>query len=669
MIRATIRRLVPRATYHRGAARSTALLALVAFLGPLVAAGPAGAQPAFTEFALSDTALNSSASTDFWIASAAPADVDADGDLDLVVSGYFVVYATEEQEGSVEERLTLYRNDGPDAGTTWLLTPIALDATGLSFGAGDLAFGDYDGDGDPDLVVGASDSMALYRNDAGTLVRTSTVLPRYWEDSAFTTMDLRSLTWADFDNDGDPDLLVPSVVSDFDYLPTRLLRNDGPGAGDAWTFSDAGAGLPVAPNGASAWADMEGDGDLDLLLGHISPFEDNFLETYRNDAGTLVRADTALALIRYGSMDWGDPDGDGDLDVVYAGNMDLPDGSGGETVVRILFKQGDGSYLPVDIATADFTNPNEPWLDFGAVTWADYDSDGDVDLLVSGEWLGDGEIFGRAVVYANTGGTFAPAGDPLPAPIAGNAGGAFTWMDLDGDGDLDYFVAGAYYVDGGNGLVEARTQLFRNDAPGSNAPPSAPLAAQATVAGDDVTLSWSPASDDDTPGSALTYELEVVESGATAAIEDALPEPGNVSRNTSWTLRGLPSGDYAWRIRAKDNAFEAGPVATGTFSVGTVLAVEAPGAVVALSSPMPNPSSSGVHFTVTTDRKRLARVAVIDPAGRTVTVLHDGWLGAGRHALQWDGRRSDGSPAPAGVYVVQSVMDERSQARRFVVLR
>ena len=60
-------------------------------------------------------------------------------------------------------------------------------------------------------------------------------------------------------------------------------------------------------------------------------------------------------------------------------------------------------------------------------------------------------------MVVNDGGAFVALGLSLPAPISSvGRGGAFTWLDLDGDGDLDYLVAGAYYVPGGNGLVEAR---------------------------------------------------------------------------------------------------------------------------------------------------------------------------------------------------------------------
>lgn len=637
------------------------LLTLAALL---LVTGTAMAQLGFTEFAVTDTALNSSDSTDFWIASAAPADVDADGDLDLLVAGYFVGYATPSNpDGWFEDRLTLYRNDGA-AGTAWALTPISVDPSGLSFGWADLAWGDYDGDGDPDLAVGAATRVALYRNDGGTLVPTPTVLPDYYEESDFLSMDQRSITWADFDNDGDLDLLIPSSILEFDRLPTLLMRNDGAGAAGAWTFTDVSAALPIAANAVSAWGDMEGDGDLDLMLGNVSPYGDNFLGTYRNDAGVLTPVDTGLAFIRYGTADWGDADNDGDLDVVYAGNMDLPDETG-ETVVRILVNDGAGGYTPTVVAEA-WGGPDMAWLDFAAVTWADYDSDGDVDLLVSGEWLAPGEIEGRAMVYANTNGTFTAASDPLPAPVVGNAGGAFTWFDVDGDGDLDYFVAGGYYVPGGNGLIEARTQLFRNDAPAVNTPPSSPNGLVATVAGNDVTLGWSPASDDHTPVPGLTYDLELTQAaarseapGAQGTVARALPQPGNVAGNRHWRVNGLENGTYSWRVRSLDNAFNAGAAAQGTFVIGTTTDAAADAVRgVALSPASPNPFGPDARFTLMLERAGKATVALHDVRGRRVAMIHDGPLAAGVHSLRIDGER-----LPSGSYFL------RATAGGFTVVR
>jgi len=653
-------------------------LRIAALLMAALAAGVSAADElGFTEFALSDTTLNSGPETDFWLASAAPADVDGDGDLDLLVAGYYVVYNV-----SAEDRLVLYRNDGALGDTTWALEPLPLDATGLWLTNGDIAWADYDNDGDPDAVVGGAGSTTLYRNDGGSFLRTVTALPAYREDSDFSTLDLESISWADFDNDGDADLCLPSVWNGSGYEPTTVLRNDGPGTGNAWVFTDAGAGLPVAPNAVSAWGDQDGDGDLDLLLGNVSPWGDSFLDIYRNDGGAFALADSGLAHVRYGMIDWGDADADGDLDVVYCGNIDLP-GGGGETVVRILRRGSDGTYAPVEVTT-QFATPTEPWLDFTAVTWADYDSDGQVDLLVSGEWLGDGEIFGAALVYSESGTAYSPESEVLPAPIAGEAGGAFTWLDLDGEGDLDYFVAGGYFVPGGNGLIEARAQLFRNDAVAPNQPPTAPTALSVAVVADDVSFSWDPSFDDQCDQSGLTYGIQIFQTGTIPFYEGALPtnivnavvlpERGNAGGNTTWTLRDLPAGTYAWMVRALDNAFNGSPAAEGQFVVGAPETVGIPSTepvatrahrALRLSPPRPNPLRADASVVLTVGRDQPVKVELFDVSGRRLAVLHDGWTEAGSHAVSLD----VDEVLPNGVYFVRARGAEAAVSTRVTVLR
>jgi hypothetical protein len=87
-----------------------------------------------------------------------------------------------------------------------------------------------------------------------------------------------------------------------------------------------------------------------------------------------------------------------------------------------------------------------------------------------------------------------------------------------------------------------------------------------------VSLAWSPATDDHTPADALTYDLEVRRVGAPAASAERLPEPGNLSAATSWSLEGIEPGLYTWKVTAVDSAFHGGPAAQGTFSVGVLFA-------------------------------------------------------------------------------------------------
>jgi len=643
-------------TPHQSARALHALFALTCLALIVGAAAPMALAQGFTEFTISDPTFVTGPDSDFWVASAAPADFDADGDLDLLVSGYLVVYYQD-----VVEKLLVFRNDGKIDASTWGFTAIPLDFGGLYFHDGDLAWGDYDNDGDPDVLVAATSECALFRNDGGALHRTSTVLPAYWESSDGVSLDFNSIAWGDYDNDGDLDLIVPSTVDANEYQPTKLLRNDGPGAGDAWTFTDVAADLPISPNAISSWADMDGDGDLDLLHGFVQPGS-GFLNTYRNDAGGLVQVGDNLAQIRYGAADWGDADNDGDLDIVYGGNLDRPDGYG-ETLVRILWNDGAGGYVP-EVIVNEFQSPEEPWLDFNAVSWADYDSDGDVDLLVSGEWLGDGEIFGRSMVYTNAGGAFSPSTAVLPAPIIGLAGGAFTWFDVDNDGDLDYFVAGGYYMPEGAGLVESRTQLFRNDAVESNAPPTAPTGLSATTIGlGGVHLTWSPSVDDHTPANRLSYRIELGRAGTLMTHESALPEPGMVRGRTDWNLHGLKPGAYRWTVRALDTAMNGSDEAQGTFTLGTVSVEPAAGPALSFA-PGPNPVRASDQLVLVLDHAQAINVSVFDLEGRRVAMLARGEFDAGPHAISLEPAR-----LRSGSYFVRAVSEGHTASRRITVVR
>ncbi|MHC4674238.1 MAG: FG-GAP-like repeat-containing protein, partial [Planctomycetota bacterium] len=117
-------------------------------------------------------------------------DYDNDGDLDLALSG----------NDGVSEVSKIYRNDGDDGLGGWVFTEIAAGLIGVY--SGELAWGDYDNDGDLDLAVmgfeGVTRVSKVYRNDAGTFADITTSL---------TGVNDGSLAWGDFDNDGDLDLI------------------------------------------------------------------------------------------------------------------------------------------------------------------------------------------------------------------------------------------------------------------------------------------------------------------------------------------------------------------------------------------------------------------------------------------------------------------------------
>ncbi|NBC17144.1 MAG: hypothetical protein GVY18_07495, partial [Bacteroidetes bacterium] len=247
--------------------------------------------------------------------------------------------------------------------------------------------------------------------------------------------------WADYDGDGDLDLVLTGATepSDDSQGLTRLYRNDG------GTLTDVGAELPALARSTAAWGDYDGDGDPDLLLagrrtdGDAPP---RFTRLYRNDGGTFVGLDVGFTGVRDGDADWADYDGDGDLDLVLAG-----DGPS-DTVTQIYRNDGGGAFTRL---TPDDTGNELPGVSSGSVAWGDYNGDGEPELLLAGNFSG----FLLVRVYRNNAGFFSDIGAGLTGIVDGEA----RWADWDGDGDLDIAVTGRDGTDNGT----RQTALYRND--------------------------------------------------------------------------------------------------------------------------------------------------------------------------------------------------------------
>ncbi len=597
---------------------------------------PGGTFGDFTEVTPIDSIFVTPQDEDFWVISTAPADYDSDGDLDIAVLGSYIVY----NQGG-EERLILNENNGSIDSTTWNFSYTDVPLGALSIGSSDLSWGDLDGDGDQDLALGTENQTVIYRNDAGTLNLLQTNLPGYWEENSQAEFDLRSITWADFDNDGDMDLLIPSVFNDTSYTyETVLMRNDGPDGASGWSFTSLNSVFAKTEHAQSLWADYDGDQDLDLLLVNIAPlFDDGFVRRYRNDGNGVFTGEDILGTlsVEQGEAQWGDYDGDGDLDILVAGNVKELDSTYTPLTLRI-YRNDSEIYFPVEVIADPYS---EGWFDFTAATWADYDSDGDMDILLAGNYNSGSNIEGRARIYTNTNGVFTDSGNELPSPrAAGDRGGAFSWLDIDNDGDLDYFIAGQYFVPGGNGLVEAQMHVYRNDVAGQNDSPSSPTGLDISLLGENtVRLSWLPAYDDHTPGVALTYDLEIYHGTIPVTIPVRLPEPGNVSAVAEWLLTGLPDGDYNWTIRAVDAAYLGSPITTGVFTIGNQTSVEETDnltQIFSLAQNYPNPFSSTTTIKFNLTEQGNVVIKVFNVLGDEIKTIVNKEFAPGKHEVEFN---------------------------------
>ncbi len=227
-------------------------------------------------------------------------DVDADGDLDL-----FVAYR--------DRANALYRNDG---GTFADVAPsLGLADTRRTVGA---VWFDYDEDGDLDLADANMDGDAngLYRNDAGRFTDVAEAAGVAWGGRAprLPGNGTVRVCAADVDSDGRFDLFAAN------YGPLGFFSNRGKGV-----FEDRGAAWQVAIDSrydTCAFADVDHDGRLDLYVNGTVTGGASWQDTlFRNTGSALV--DVTPPSIRRLQADhgvqWADVDGDGDLDLALTG--------------------------------------------------------------------------------------------------------------------------------------------------------------------------------------------------------------------------------------------------------------------------------------------------------------------------------------------------------------
>ncbi len=290
-----------------------------------------------------------------WLSQVAWLDADGDGVLDFVATGAAgsLVGTTDEP---LEGTAMLYRGNG---------TAFVEAESGIAgVYSGMVAPGDYDNDGDEDLLVAGVAAAGthltrLYRNENGSFVPDDVALPQI----AFGVAK-----WVDYDNDGDLDLTL-SGAEDTGRFRTVLYRNNGFG-----DLADSGVQLPGLAFSSLDWGDFDNDGDPDLVLsgskvGTHQPLVP-VTEVYRNSGGGFTRLETEIRPVFYGSVSWGDADSDGDLDLLVVGARDVANNRSG----RVYRNEGGRLQAWLHL----------PGLSASSVQWGDYDGDDDLDLVMAG---------------------------------------------------------------------------------------------------------------------------------------------------------------------------------------------------------------------------------------------------------------------------------------------
>ena len=413
------------------AANAALLIDGTAPTGALVATAPAYANPTpgINLFGITD--VGSHADPSF-------VDVDGDGDLDLFI-------------GNSAGNTLFFRNSGSSS------APAYEAASTNPFGitnAGNYAkpsLVDVDGDGDLDLFIGNMDGTTFFFRNSG-----SSSAPAYVaaNTNPFGITDVGNFatpSFADIDRDGDLDLFIGNSVGN-----TLFFRNSGNSSAPAYEAASTNPfGITdVGTYAKPSFADVDGDGDLDLFMGK----EDGNTLFFRNSGSSSAPAYEAASTNPFGITDVGNFATPSFADIDRDGDLDLFIGNGvGNT---LFFRNSGSSSAPA------YANPTPGINPFGITnadsyakpTLVDVDGDGDLDLFI-------GNLAGNTLFFRNSGSSSAPAyvaAGTNPFGIT-NAGPYpnLSIADVDGDGDLDLFI----------GNMDGNTIFFRNNATaGATAP-------------------------------------------------------------------------------------------------------------------------------------------------------------------------------------------------------
>jgi hypothetical protein len=328
---------------------------------------------------------------------AAWADINKDGWLDLVLAN---------GNDMARQRVVVYYNS---AGT--LPAMASWQSADIDY-HGHLSVGDVNKDGYPDVAVsvyiGAAGfsqkgKMKLYMNINGTLETTPSWVSR---DSFYTF----SCAFGDADGDGDLDLATACGEAYNSRAERNRIYYNRNGRLDSlpgWMSSQASYSYDVG------WADFDNDGRLDLVFANERA-PNRLYKNYGDSIGTIPMWSSTDASQQANSLAIGDVNDDGYLDLVISDNNQL----GGTGKFKIyLNNAGALSSAPWWTST---------WSGYGSgIALADFDRDGDKDLVTGGWWQ-------PCRIYTNQAGSFSPT--PQWTSTTNSVVEAIVFGDYDNDG-------------------------------------------------------------------------------------------------------------------------------------------------------------------------------------------------------------------------------------------
>jgi hypothetical protein len=448
-------------------------------------------------------------------------DFNGDGILDILMAGnYTEVYTTHRVKA-------VFKSSGVDWVRQDFGDPLRPNQPTISFE-------DFNRDGALDVYeYGYTDGYktSLFKNDG-----TGTLSPL---TNALTTGNLELLTYVDYDMDNDLDAYV---LSRSNTGPSaKMIRNTGIDYEDVPDFSSLCQVGSYNCIYSMTAGDFDRDGDEDLIR-HDGAFRlflnspEGFKSTTITFAGTVEGV--------FSTVDF---NGDGWLDVLYLSTYNLY----GTNPSRLYRNLGTNQTEGLAFEQLDTTLP-AGWNSYVSSNAADFDHDGDLDLV----------LIGPEITYLqnNNDNTFVSRTIPRFRVF-----GKSKTIDYDEDGDLDIVFTGSMMEDY-NSLYSQVAKVLENrlidGGKGTkNKAPEAPANLRSYQDELGLHLEWDAPADDHTPASAVTYDVIVYKDAEAVYKNYMIPTTGERKKLTAGRttfkalLNNMAVAEYEWKIQAVDQNY------------------------------------------------------------------------------------------------------------------